>query len=338
MLRKTITILSLTLCLYANENDKLYEQALKYEEEGEFKKAMLLYKQLASKDTYKLEKELSSTKENKKIDLETKNIANEVKTIGKNLNEIDDKETSETIEQILASTFNLFPYKENYFFPISYDTKKRVDRDKVETKFQISVKKPIFENLFKMDDTIYFGYTQTSWWQLYRDSAPFRETNYQPEIFMTLPYGKSGKTSLKGFKFGFLHESNGQDKPKSRSWNRLYLESYFQVGNMFLVPKVWYRLPEDSTTDDNPDIEDYLGYGDFTIIYPYKSQTFKLLLRNNLKFNDENKGFAQFDWTFPFFGSKNTFGYVQLSSGYGDSLIDYNKEINRISFGISLSR
>lgn len=61
-------------------------------------------------------------------------------------------------------------------------------------------------------------------------------------------------------------------------------------------------------------------------------------IRNNLKLDNDNKGFAELNWAFPFFNSKNTFGHVQLSSGYGDSLIDYDKEINRIGFGISISR
>ncbi|XPV69723.1 MAG: phospholipase A [Halarcobacter sp.] len=330
MLRITILITLFIINLMAQDTNDILKKAKDLENQGKYKEAMLLYKKLATKDV--------SLEETIQKDIEDNNISVEAKTIGKTLNKIDDKETYSTVEQILASTFNLFPYKENYFLPISYDTKKRSDRSQNETKFQISVKKPLFQNLFNLKETIYFGYTQTSWWQLYDDSAPFRETNYRPEVFVTIPYGKKDKTSLKGFKFGFLHESNGQGKPKSRSWNRLYLESYFQIGNLFLIPNIWYRLPEDAKTDDNPDIEKYLGYGDFTLVYPYKSQTFKLLLRNNLRFNDNNKGYAQFDWTFPFFNSKNTFGYLQLSSGYGDSLIDYNKEINRISFGISLSR
>lgn len=124
----------------------------------------------------------------------------------------------------------------------------------------------------------------------------------------------------------------------SRSWNRLYLTSYFQLGNLFLSPRVWYRIPEERSDDDNPDIEKYMGYGDITLLFPYKNQTFKLLLRDNLRFSEDNKGYVQFDWTFPLFGSKNTFGYIQASSGYGESLIDYNEDINRFSFGISLSR
>jgi len=326
-LRFIFLIIINTIILNASSNlNTLYNKAQKLENDGKYKEAMLLYKKIAKKEQ---SINLVYIDEDKK---------KEVQVVSNSLNTIKDKETVETIEQILSSNFNLYPYKENYLLPFSYDTKKRDDRKQIETKFQLSVKKPISHNFLGFNETLYFGYTHTSWWQLYDDSSPFRETNYKPEIFLTVPYGKSDKTSLKGFKFGLLHESNGQKEPESRSWNRLYLESYFQVGNLFVMPRAWYRLPEKEEDDDNPDILNYLGYGDVTLVYPYKKHTFKLLLRNNLRFNKENKGFAQADWTFPFFGSKNTFGYIQLSSGYGDSLIDYDKEINRISFGISLSR
>lgn len=210
--------------------------------------------------------------------------------------------------------------------------------EKTETKFQISVKKPISHNLFGLNESIYFGYTQTSWWQLYAPSSPFRETNYKPEVFAMIPYGKRDHTSLKAFKIGFIHESNGQDIPKSRSWNRVYGESYFQLDNLFINPRVWYRIPENENEDDNPNIEKYLGYGDLNLILPYKKQNFRLTLRNNLNFTGENRGFAELNWTFPLLNSKTSFGYLQLSNGYGDSLIDYDKDISRFSFGISLSR
>lgn len=313
--------------LSADSMDDLYKKAQDLEENGKFKEAMLLYKQLAKKEN----------KINNIYVDEDKRKA-DIKTATKVLDKIEDKETEQTVQQILSSSFNLYPYKENYFLPFSYDLKERSDREQTETKFQISIKKPISYNLFGFEETINLGYTQTSWWQLYDESSPFRESNYRPEIFVDIPYGKRDKTALKGLKLGLLHESNGQDAEKSRSWNRLYLESYFQAGNLFIVPKVWYRLPENEEDDDNPQTDKYYGYGDLTLVYPYKKHTFKLLLRNNLRLSEDNKGFAQFDWSFPFFGSKNTFGYFQVSSGYGDSLIDYDEEINRISFGISLSR
>lgn len=326
-INKIIFSLLFSIPLLANEQlNKLYEEAALFEKNGDYKKALEVYKKIANE-----EKNASRTYfDEEKVITDT--------VITQTLDEIEDKETEETIYQIITNAFNLYPYEENYFFPFSYDTKKRDHREQVETKFQISVKKPIFTNFFNLNETINFGYTQTSWWQLYKDSSPFRETNYRPEVFVTIPYGKKDKTALKGFKFGFLHESNGQPEGKSRSWNRLYLTSYFQAGNLFITPRVWYRIPERESDDDNPDIEKYLGYGDLTFSYAYKTHTFKLLLRNNLRLNSENKGYAQFDWTFPFFGSKNTFGYIQASTGYGDSLIDYNEEVNRISFGISLSR
>lgn len=323
MKKRFLLVLILGSFLYAQDEVTILEEAKKYEANKEYEKAMLLYKKLANIQTKK------PIKANK--------LKTEIKPLKKSLNTIEDKQTKSTIEQMLAASFDIYAYKENYFFPISYGTKTKDGKNTTETKFQLSIKKPIVYDFFGLNETFYFGYTQTSWWQLYEHSSPFRETNYKPEVFVTIPYGKKDKTSLKGFKAGFLHESNGQDEEKSRSWNRVYLESYFQLENLFVIPKVWYRIKEDKKDDDNHDIEDYLGYGDLSLIYPYKDNTFKLLLRNNLKIND-NKGYAQFDWTFPFLNSKHTFAHIQLSSGYGESLIDYDKDITRINFGISLSR
>ena len=307
-------------------NGELLKQAQNYEKEGNFKKAMELYKQVALGEKTIVFHQEESPKE--KIN----------KVISKKLDPLEDKESQATIEQMLSSSFNIYAYKENYFLPISYDSKKREDRKQNEAKFQLSIKKPFSYNFFGLNETINFGYTQTSWWQIYANSAPFRETNYQPEIFMVIPHPSEENSTIKGYKVGFIHESNGQGGNKSRSWNRLYLETYLQLGNLFITPQVWYRIPEKDEDDNNPDIDDYLGYGDLKFFYAYKDHTFNLLLRNNLKFNDENKGFAELNWTFPFPNTKDTFGFVQVSNGYGDSLIDYDQEISRFSFGISLSR
>lgn len=238
----------------------------------------------------------------------------------------------------LDSSFGLRPYHSNYILPATYDMQAHGDgRKRTETAFQISFKKDVFNNTFGFDETIGFAYTQRSWWQITQESSPFRETNYLPEVYVQIP-NQNANSMIKGGQFGFVHESNGQgvEAGKSRSWNRLYLESYLSYGDAYIVPRIWYRIPESKSHDDNRDIEDYLGYGDLTVFIPYEKSLVKLLIRNNLDFND-NHGAIQIDWTYPLWDT-GLFGYVQYFNGYGESLIDYNKKTNRLGIGIALSR
>jgi len=291
----------------------------------------------------------------------------------------DTPETKKLLNSLTDGTFfGLQPYKDNFFLPVSYakDKPKRVpsafhvddpnnpftDSDlqydkHTEVEFQISLKKQLTYDLFGMNEFISFAYTQKVWWQLYSDSGPFRETNYLPEIFMSIPSSQKidQASGLKAVKFGFLHESNGQEGYRSRSWNRLYITGLWQWDNLFLATRAWYRLPEDEKPDgyytgqlgpeyanedgdDNPDIDKYLGYGDINIDYLYAKHQFGFLLRNNLRLNSDNKGAGQISWSYPFFDSDNTFWYAKFFYGYGESLIDYDEEVMKTSFGFSFSR
>ncbi len=258
----------------------------------------------------------------------------------KYINKIADEETNKNIEEIILSSFGIYPYKPNYLLFGTYDYEQYDDdRSNFETIFQISAKKPIFYDLFHLEEIISIAYTQKSFWQTSRDSSPFRETNYAPEFFMEIPYKNS--KYLKGYKLSLIHESNGRNEQYSRSWNRIYFEGFFQFSNFFAIPKVWYRIPEKKDDDDNPNIYKYYGYGELRLIYPYKNQDFDLTLRNNLKLNSSNKGSAQLNWTFPLPSLKHftrSYGFLQIFIGYGNSLIDYNHETNKIGFGIALSR
>jgi phospholipase A1 len=328
-LYKKISILIITffcLSLSASELDSLLKKAKELESLGDFKNAMLYYKKAAllNKDE----------KQNEPI-LE----------YGKNqVDSYEDNETNNEIKKIIFGNFDVKPYKMNYLLPVIYDAKKKIDRNQAETKFQISFKKKLAQNLFGLNEKIYLGYTQTSYWQTFEDSTPFRETNYAPEIFAQFPYINE-KSPLKAYSIGLLHESNGRNKEFSRSWNRIYLNGVFQYKGFFITPRAWYRLPErekrnalDANGDDNPDIYDYLGYGDLSISYPYKKQLFTILLRNNLKLNGNNKGAIQFDWTFPFPWVEDLYGYLQIFSGYGESLIDYDKRNDKIGLGFAITK
>ncbi len=208
--------------------------------------------------------------------------------------------------------------------------------DDTEVKFQISAKFPLAVDLFDGKGDVYFAYTNRSFWQLYNDnSAPFRETNHEPEVFLTL------KNDWKLFGFtntliniGFVHQSNGRAATVSRSWNRIYTSFIFEKNNLVLAFRPWYRIPENEADDNNPDIEDYIGNFELTGVYKQGRHTFSAMLRNNLESND-NRGAIQMDWVFPL--TKHFKGYVQYFNGYGESLIDYNYDQESIGIGVALT-
>lgn len=210
------------------------------------------------------------------------------------------------------------------------------DQKRIETKMQVSFKSKIAEDLFKSRADLWFGYTQKSDWQIYnqgRRSAPFRNTDYEPEIFITqpvksqLPWG--GRLRMLGV--GFAHQSNGQSRPESRSWNKVYAMAGMEWGKLTVIPRVWMRLFDSSGEDnDNPDLTKYLGYGDVKLQYRLNDKhNFSTTLRYNPK---SGYGAVEAAYTFPIKGKLQ--GVVRGFHGYGESLIDYNHKQSGIGFGL----
>ncbi len=257
-----------------------------------------------------------------------------------------------------VATFNpylLTAHKQNYFIPFSisnafnHDVYETYATDgfaaevkHTEVKFQLSLKTRLNENdLLFRGDSLNFGVTLRSWWQLYSEeiSSPFRETNYQPEIFYVAPLLKAPVEGRMAIVFGFEHESNGQVQGLSRSWNRLYTSLLYENGNFGLALKPWFRIPEsakenpeDAEGDDNPDILDYMGYGELAL--GWRSTRYDVLatIRGN---TSTGKGALQLEATYPFFSRYR--GFVQFFTGYGESLIDHDIHQTRIGVGVALS-
>jgi phospholipase A1/A2 len=208
--------------------------------------------------------------------------------------------------------------------------------DDTEAKFQFSFKLKALEGVFGTDADLWLGYTQQNQWQVYNEniSAPFRETNYEPEVFVTLPT-RFDLLGLKGrfINFGFVHQSNGQSNILSRSWNRVYAQFGFEHGDDFsLMLKPWHRLKEKASDDDNPNITDYMGNFEAVASYRLGRHTVSALGRSTFDFD---RGYLQLDWSFPLY--QNLKGYVQASTGYGESLIDYDHNQNTLGIGIMLT-
>lgn len=206
---------------------------------------------------------------------------------------------------------------------------------KPEVTFEISFKARLWRDMFGKDLNLWFAYTQRSFWQLYdfADSSPFRETDYEPEVLLTLTTHFS-LFGLKGrfVQFGFNHQSNGQSLPLSRSWNRVVANFGIERGPLSVLFKGWYRVPD--AQDDNPGLTHYVGNGEVWGYYFLKRHRIGIMLRDNLNFRD-NKGAVQLEWSFPMFAM--IAGCVQYFTGYGESLLDYNRRISRVGFGFIIA-
>ncbi len=251
------------------------------------------------------------------------------------------------IEKEVATFNNPFvitPHKPTYILPINYTSNSNstlyndIDLQDVEIKFQFSFKMPLVVNIDDSNLSIFFAYSQVSFWQAYNSeySSPFRETNYEPELFVNwltevdLPLGWKAR----GLDVSFAHQSNGRSAPVSRSWNRVQSRIYFENGNWAFALQPWYRLKEDDEQDDNPDLLDYLGHGQFRVAYKLGGHTLSAMSRNNLE-SGFSKGAAEFSWSFPI--SQRLKGYVQVFSGYGNNLIEYNHYTNTVGIGFALT-
>lgn len=214
--------------------------------------------------------------------------------------------------------------------------------DNIEAKYQISVKLPLYQ-VENSTSGLYMAFTAVSYWQVYNGEAskPFRETNYEPELF----YSWRNELTFAGFKFnqirfGLSHQSNGQSGLRSRSWNRLFASAMFSDADSFYHIKAWYRIKEDekddpfdSTGDDNPDITTFMGHTEFGYGTTLGVFNVMALMRNNLK-TSNNKGSIELNLSYPI--SERYELLMQYFNGYGDSLVDYNRHQQRIGFGVQL--
>ena len=236
--------------------------------------------------------------------------------------------------------FAISTYRANYFiFTHNSDPNEapyQVDEtdffDNGETKFQVSFQMPVATGLFGGDTDLMFAFTSVAWWQTFNDeiSNPFRETNYEPEIF----FRNYNSTDIFGLNFinwdlGLNHQSNGQSEPTSRGWDRAIASAAIELTDDLVVGlRAWYVI--DSQEENNPNIEKYMGHGDIGLGWVPNRNTFTLMYRPASK-----GGALQATWSYPI--SKYLRLYAQYWNGYGESLIDYDVRTERIGLGIALS-
>lgn len=250
-------------------------------------------------------------------------------------------------DQMLASKYSLIAHNRTFILPFSYitnpdndlydgalrNTKDTNYYKRAEAEFQISFFLPIYRKVAHSKWDFLMAYTHHSWWQVYNAtySKPFRETNYNPEIFFRRFGSSNGRilgADLKAIDIGYMHESNGQVEGLSRSWDRVFARAFLLQDPISIVLTGWIRIPENENDDDNPTIYRYMGVGRIDLVK--NSGPFTLEMKIPIA---ERPG-LEIRASYPWFDSWRF--YVMTQAGYGHSLIEYNRDVRRIGLGITL--
>lgn len=244
----------------------------------------------------------------------------------------------------LHNPLGILFYQPTYIMPFYYTgnpdedvyTGQTPDNQQVkneEFKFQFSFQLPVWRDMFTVlhrPVSLYASYTQLSYWQFYAKSQYFRETNYEPEIFLTSNFFKNWLARL-----GFNHQSNGRGGATERSWNRIFLTVNVSRGHWLFSVEPWLLVfKADSSDIHNRDIADYLGHEQFVVAYKFDNRVeLSLMVRNVERFGSRMTEQAAI--SIPVTKHMNL--YFQVFHGFGQSLLEYQQKTTSAGVGISLS-
>ena len=179
--------------------------------------------------------------------------------------------SEDDVRQRLDSTHSFGILKDNYFitgFPLN----QQINEENADVKYQISFRQRFTNSYLPFNTFVFITYTQKSFWNIYKKSSPFRDTNFNPGIGFGR-YLISDDNNYMGSIFLQLeHESNGKDSIQSRSWDYASVSGkYYFNERLFFRAKVWLPLVllMDNT---NTDLITYKGYGDFSVDYRTKNE------------------------------------------------------------------
>lgn len=222
-------------------------------------------------------------------------------------------------------------YKDNFFIT-GIPLNQKITNNTADAMFQISIRHRLTKSILPFGTFAYLTYTQKSFWNIYAESSPFRDTNYNPGIGLAKVI--LHKNRLLGVAFiQIKHESNGREKEESRSWNYLSLAAKYYINPQFNISGEFWLPYVDG--DNNKDLLDYKGLGQINVSLTDARQKWWLEMQLN-----QRKGFGNINTiasiAFKVSKSSNQYLFLRFQDGYGDSLLDYNKYSMNVRIGMCI--
>ena len=221
-------------------------------------------------------------------------------------------------------------YKDNYFIVGSSLGRKPTAMNS-DVKFQISLGIRLTNNTLPLGTYVFLMYTQKAFWNVFQESLPMRDINFNPGIGISRPFFVQnryiGKVTLL-----LEHESNGKDGDASRSWNKVSLSGSALINEWLMVhSKFWIPIVDGQ---NNKDILKYSGIWQtgFVAMTPSKKLSLGVTLVKRAGWNLNFNTIVDFIWRVS--DKTNLNLLLQYYNGYGENMIDYNQFHSRLRVGI----
>lgn len=225
-----------------------------------------------------------------------------------------------------APSFGIF--KDNYIV-IGTDLFRKPDRNNSDAKFQISVRQRLTNSVLPFRTYLFLTYSQLAIWDVFKDSFPFRDINFNPTVGIGKPLVYNNRY-LGDIAFQVEHESNGKDGDASRSWNKISLYGVFKfTPHWTFFTKLWIPIIDG---ENNKDLTSYKGYGISALNYKQKEK-FNISLVLNHRAGGAFNANITINAAYRLFKKENQYLFFEFYNGYGENLLDYKVFHQRFRLG-----
>ena len=221
-------------------------------------------------------------------------------------------------------------YKDNYFTVGTTPFRKPTSTNS-DVKFQISLSIRLTNAVLPWNSFLFLFYTQKTFWNVFQNSMPMHDLNFNPGIGWSKPFFNKGRYAGK-LTMLVEHESNGRDGLDSRSWNRVSFYGSTIIDDWLMVhAKFWIPIIDG---ENNRDILKYCGIYQSGVVVttPNKKFSFGLTMVKRSGWNLNFNTILEASWKVHEKSNLNLF--AQYYNGYGESLLDYNHFHSRLRVGI----